>query len=194
MQSWVIEGVGRALLRQEYQSETNPRTAAVFTLIPAASEALAGTLGRIAAVAHRHPAAADRLLETLGAQAFAAGDTAVGADALYTRFGLLEPRGRALELLPALDNFDRGLAATYADVEAFRAGVELIRKNFMMLLENKGVKEIEAKGKVLDVNFHEAITQVDAPGAEPDTIVEEYQTGYTLGDRVIRHAKVIVAR
>ena len=81
-----------------------------------------------------------------------------------------------------------------AEAKPFIEGVELIRKNFMSLLENKGVKEIEAKGKVLDVNFHEAITQVDAPGAEPDTIVEEYQTGYTLGDRVIRHAKVIVAR
>ncbi len=104
------------------------------------------------------------------------------------------------DLLPMIDDLKRLMSHIPAEMQAmseakpFIEGVELIRKNFMSLLENKGVKEIEAKGKVLDVNFHEAITQVDAPGAEPDTIVEEYQTGYTLGDRVIRHAKVIVAR
>jgi len=104
------------------------------------------------------------------------------------------------DLLPLIDDLKRLMShipaemQEMAEAKPFIEGVELIRKNFMSLLENKGVKEIEAKGKVLDVNFHEAITQIDAPGAEPDTIVEEYQTGYTLGDRVIRHAKVIVAR
>jgi molecular chaperone GrpE len=104
------------------------------------------------------------------------------------------------DLLPLIDDLKRLMSHIPAEMQAmaeakpFIEGVELIRKNFMSLLENKGVKEIEAKGKMLDVNFHEAITQVEAPGAEPDTIVEEYQTGYTLGDRVIRHAKVIVAR
>jgi len=103
------------------------------------------------------------------------------------------------DLLPLIDDLKRVIQHIPAELQAmaeakpFIEGVELIRKNFMALLENKGVKEIEAKGKLLDVNFHEAITQIDAPGAEPDTIVEEYQTGYTLGDRVIRHAKVIVA-
>lgn len=104
------------------------------------------------------------------------------------------------DLLPLIDDLKRLMSHIPAEMQAmaeakpFIEGVELIRKNFMSLLENKGVKEIEAKGKMLDVNFHEAITQIDAPGAEPDTIVEEYQTGYTLGDRVIRHARVIVAR
>ncbi len=104
------------------------------------------------------------------------------------------------DLLPLIDDLKRLMSHIPAEMQAmaeakpFIEGVELIRKNFMSLLENKGVKEIEAKGKQLDVNFHEAITQIDAPGAEPDTIVEEYQTGYTLGDRVIRHARVIVAR
>jgi molecular chaperone GrpE len=104
------------------------------------------------------------------------------------------------DLLPLIDDLKRVIQHIPAELQAmaeakpFIEGVELIRKNFMVLFENKGVKEIEAKGKLLDVNFHEAITQIDAPGADPDTIVEEYQTGYTLGDRVIRHAKVIVAR
>ncbi|NTU67438.1 MAG: nucleotide exchange factor GrpE [Chlorobiaceae bacterium] len=104
------------------------------------------------------------------------------------------------DLLPLLDDLKRLMHHIPAELQAmpearpFVEGVELIRKNFTGWLEGKGVKEIEAKGQKLDVNFHEAITQVDHPEAEPDTVVEEYQTGYTLGDRVIRHAKVIVAR
>jgi molecular chaperone GrpE len=104
------------------------------------------------------------------------------------------------DLLPMLDDLKRLMHHIPAELQAmpearpFTEGVELIRKNFCTWLESKGVREIESKGKMLDVNFHEAITQIDAPDAEPDTIVEEYQTGYTIGDRVIRHAKVIVAR
>lgn len=92
----------------------------MFILQPAASEALAETLGRIARVAHRHPAAADRLLDTLSVNAFTAGDTAVGVDALYARFGLLEPRGRALELLPALEQAGALAAAGHFPVQAAR--------------------------------------------------------------------------
>jgi molecular chaperone GrpE len=104
------------------------------------------------------------------------------------------------ELLPLLDDLKRlmhhipGELQAMAEAKPFIEGVELIRKNFCLWLESKGVKEIEAKGQKLDVNFHEAITQIDHPDAEPDTVVEEYQAGYTIGDRVIRHAKVIVAR
>ncbi|WP_186801169.1 hypothetical protein, partial [Escherichia coli] len=65
-------------------------------------EGLAELLSRISRVAQRHPALADRLLAVLSQQAFAAGETAAGVDALYARFGLLEPRGRALELPPGL--------------------------------------------------------------------------------------------
>ncbi|CAM4081755.1 GAF domain-containing protein [Roseateles saccharophilus] len=92
----------------------------MFTLQPAASEALAELLGRIARVAHRHPALADQLLEALSRNAFAAGDTAVGVDALYARFGLLEPRGRALELLPALEQAGALAAAGHFPVQAAR--------------------------------------------------------------------------
>ena len=104
------------------------------------------------------------------------------------------------ELLPLLDDLKRLMHHIPAELQSmpeakpFIEGVELIRKNFTGWLEGKGVREIEAKGQKLDVNFHEAITQIDHPEAEPDTVVEEYQAGYTLGDRVIRHAKVIVAR
>ncbi len=104
------------------------------------------------------------------------------------------------DLLPMLDDLKRLMHHIPAELQAMDAakpfieGVELIRKNFSAWLVSKGVREIEANGQTLDVNVHEAITQIDHPDAEPDTVVEEYQSGYTLGDRVIRHAKVIVAR
>ena len=104
------------------------------------------------------------------------------------------------ELLPVIDDVKRLLA--HAPLSSERAseakpyieGVEMVKKNLEKWLGEKGVKAIESKGMKLDVNFHEAISQIDQPGAEPDTIIEEYQTGYLLGEKVIRHAKVIVAR
>ena len=112
---------------------------------------------------------------------------------------------RALEnvirgLLPVVDDVKRILA--YAPVDSEKAGearpyiegVEMVKKNLEKWLAEKGVKAIESKGMKLDVNFHEAISQVDHPESEPEMIIEEYQTGYLLGEKVIRHAKVIVAR
>jgi molecular chaperone GrpE len=104
------------------------------------------------------------------------------------------------ELLPVIDDVKRLLA--HAPLSSERAseakpyieGVEMVKKNLEKWLAEKGVKAIESKGMKLDVNFHEAISQIDQPEAEPDTIIEEYQTGYLLGEKVIRHAKVIVAR
>ncbi|NTV97752.1 MAG: nucleotide exchange factor GrpE [Chlorobiaceae bacterium] len=104
------------------------------------------------------------------------------------------------ELLPLVDDLHRVLAHAPSDPEKsgdlkpFIDGVELVRKNLDKWLLEKGVKSIESKGQKLDVNYHEAISQIDHPDAEPETIIEEYQTGYLLGDKVIRHAKVIVAR
>jgi molecular chaperone GrpE len=104
------------------------------------------------------------------------------------------------ELLPVVDDVKRLLAYApqsseiSSEARPYIEGVEMVKKNLEKWLGDKGVKAIESKGVKLDVNFHEAISQVDQPEAEPDMIVEEYQTGYLLGEKVIRHAKVIVAR
>lgn len=92
----------------------------MFTLDPAATPTLADLLDRIGQVSRRHPAAADRLLEALTVRALAQGETAAGVDALYARFGLLEPRGRALELLPALEQAGALAAAGHFPVQAAR--------------------------------------------------------------------------
>ena len=104
------------------------------------------------------------------------------------------------ELLPVVDDVKRLLQHAPLDTEIsnearpYIEGVDLVKKNLEKWLADKGVNPIESKGMMLDVNFHEAISQIDHPEAEPDTIIEEYQTGYLLGEKVIRHAKVIVAR
>ncbi len=104
------------------------------------------------------------------------------------------------ELLPVVDDVKRVLQHAPLDSEisteakVYIEGVEMVKKNLEKWLDYKGVQAIESKGKKLDVNFHEAISQIDHPEVEPDTIIEEYQTGYMLGEKVIRHAKVIVAR
>lgn len=104
------------------------------------------------------------------------------------------------DLLPILDDVERVLAHPPAEEEitpaakSYIEGVELLKKNLDRWLESKGVKPIEAIGRKLDVDFHEAISQIEYPDAEAETIVEQYQAGYMLGERVLRHAKVIVAR
>jgi len=61
-------------------------------------------------------------------------------------------------------------------------------------LEERGVTRIESLGKKFDVNYHEALTQQPTSNADPETIVEEFEPGYMLHDKVIRHAKVVVAK
>lgn len=104
------------------------------------------------------------------------------------------------ELLPLVDDLKRVLLNAphileiTAEAKPYVDGVELLKRNFDKWLAGKGVTEIQSLGSKLDVHFHEAISMIEVPGTEPETIVEEYQTGYLLGDRVIRHARVIVAK
>jgi len=104
------------------------------------------------------------------------------------------------ELLPVVDDIKRLLQHVPGNLELssearpYIEGVELVKKNLEKWFAEKGVSAIESIGAKLDVDFHEAISQVDHPEVEPETIIEEYQTGYLLGEKVIRHAKVIVAR
>lgn len=99
------------------------------------------------------------------------------------------------ELLPILDDFSRALANGKAtpDFDAFYRGVDLIYQKLLKLLESKGVKPIESVGKEFDVTYHDVLMQVPRSDVKPHTIIEEVERGYMLHDRVIKHAKVIVA-
>ena len=98
-------------------------------------------------------------------------------------------------ILPIVDDFERALKnmETATDVAAVKEGVELIYNKFMSVLGQDGVKVIETKEKPLDTDFHEAIAVIPAPDKSlKGKILDCVQTGYTINDKVIRHAKVVV--
>lgn len=98
-------------------------------------------------------------------------------------------------LLPVVDDFERAMQnmRTAEDVKAVEEGVELIYNKFMAYLAQQGVKPIEATGKPFDTELFEAIATVPAPEAEmKGKVIDCVQTGYTLNDKVLRHAKVVV--
>ena len=95
-------------------------------------------------------------------------------------------------LLPILDNFERSIKANnYSDED----GPVLIYKQLKTELEKKGLKSIENPiGKVLDTDFHEAISNIPAPTANDEgKIINVVENGYLLGSKVLRYAKVVVA-
>lgn len=105
-----------------------------------------------------------------------------------------------VDLLPVIDDLERAIKVSKeitsddVKVQQFVQGVEFIYKKLMNTLESKGLKAIESIGKPLDVHLHDALLQIDAPDAEPHTVVDEHEKGYYLFDKVIRHAKVIVSK
>ena len=97
------------------------------------------------------------------------------------------------KLLPVIDNFERAVeAADYKEDQMYK-GVEMILKQFMEILENLGVKEIPSKGEPFDPNVHSAVMHVDDESCDENVVVEVFQKGYTLGDKVIRPSMVKVA-
>ena len=96
-------------------------------------------------------------------------------------------------ILPVIDDFERAIKTmeTAKDVKAVKEGVELIYNKFMAVMAQNGVKVIETKDQPLDTDYHEAIAVIPAPSEEQKgKILDCVQTGYTLNDKVIRHAKV----
>jgi molecular chaperone GrpE len=99
------------------------------------------------------------------------------------------------EILPVLDNFDRALAAG-ADPRAaggFRAGVELIHREFLKAFERVGVRPFASVGELFDPQRHEAVARVERGDVADQTVVEETVRGYLFHDRVLRPAQVVVA-
>lgn len=98
-------------------------------------------------------------------------------------------------ILPVLDDFERALQNMdqTTDVKAVKEGVEIIYNKFLKVLKENGVKVIDAKGQLLNTDFHEAIAVIPAPEeTQKGKILDCVQNGYTLNDKVIRHAKVVV--
>ena len=98
-------------------------------------------------------------------------------------------------ILPVLDDFERALTTMQKNEEAaiYLTAVELIYSKFVKILEQNGLKKIEAKDQAFDTDYHEAIAMVPTPDESlKGKVLDCVQTGYTLNDKVIRHAKVAV--
>ena len=96
------------------------------------------------------------------------------------------------EFLPIMDNFERALACETTD-ESYKKGVEMIYNQLGEMMKKLGVSEIEADGKPFDPNLHNAVSQKEDPGFGENTVCQVFQKGYMIGDKVIRHAMVVVA-
>ncbi|MBB5623367.1 molecular chaperone GrpE [Pedobacter cryoconitis] len=113
------------------------------------------------------------------------------------RVELLQTAGKdvIISMLPVLDDFDRANKATEnaTDVAAIREGIQLVHTKLKSILSQKGLKEMECANTVFDTDLHEAITKVPAPTEElKGKVIDELEKGYTLNDKVIRFAKVVV--
>lgn len=98
-------------------------------------------------------------------------------------------------ILPILDDFERATADKTEDPQAIKEGFELIYKKFLKALETLGVNKIETDNADFNVDYHEAIAMVPGMGDDKKgKVIDCVQTGYTLNDKVIRHAKVAVGQ
>lgn len=99
-----------------------------------------------------------------------------------------------LDLLPIVDDFERGLAASKDEnADAVRQGMELIYNKLIKYLESKGVKPIETTGETFNADIAEAIAMIPAPSVDlKGKILDTTQKGYMINDKVLRHAKVVV--
>lgn len=98
-------------------------------------------------------------------------------------------------ILPVLDDFERAIADKSEDPKAIKEGMQMIFNKFTKTLEGLGVKKIETADKDFDVDYHEAIAMVPGMGDDKKgKVIDCVQTGYTLNDKVIRHAKVAVGQ
>lgn len=99
------------------------------------------------------------------------------------------------KLLPIVDNFERGLAAVPEEEakSAFAEGMDKIYKQVLKMLDDMGVKPIEAVGQPFDPNFHNAVMHVEDERLGENVVAEEFQKGYLYRDSVVRHSMVKVA-
>lgn len=93
--------------------------------------------------------------------------------------------------LPVMDNLEKAIVANTEDTN-YKQGMELVAKQFKEVLNRFGVQEIETIGKIFDPSLHEAVSSVQDETKQSQEIVQEFRKGYKLGDRVIRHAMVVV--
>jgi molecular chaperone GrpE len=116
---------------------------------------------------------------------------------LKEKMELTKSAGESLliNILPVIDDFERAMKAmeTATEIAPVKEGIDLIYKRFTDFIKMNGIKEIDSKEKVFDTDLHEAITKIPSPTEElKGKVVDVIQKGYTLNDKVIRFAKVVI--
>ena len=106
----------------------------------------------------------------------------------FANQGLLE------KLLPVLDNFEMALTAVKDADPSVRDGVQMILDQLLGVLKESGVEPVDAMGQPFDPNLHEALSQEETTEVEEGTVVQQMQRGYKLNDRLVRPARVVVAK
>ncbi|MBW8051730.1 MAG: nucleotide exchange factor GrpE [Cytophagales bacterium] len=100
-----------------------------------------------------------------------------------------------ISLLPVIDDFERARSSIDKsnDIESVKDGIKLINSNFINILTQKGLKPMEAIGEEFNMDLHEAISKIPAPGKnKKGKVIDEVEKGYFLNDKVIRFAKVVI--
>ena len=104
----------------------------------------------------------------------------------------------AKDLLPAVDNLERAVDAArksgVVDLESLLQGLELVQRDLGSVLAKHGMTEVEALGQPFDPSLHEALVQVPDETVPPNTVVQVFQKGYRLRDRLLRPAQVVVSK
>jgi molecular chaperone GrpE len=96
-------------------------------------------------------------------------------------------------LLPSLDNLERAMPFADSNPESFKKGVEMTLRQLLETFKSLGVEEIEAKGAEFDPELHEAVMHIEDKDVGDSIVVEVFQKGYRMGDRIVRHSVVKVA-
>ncbi len=97
------------------------------------------------------------------------------------------------DLLPVLDSLEAGLVAAAADTGPLKEGLEATRRQLLKVGEDNGMRQLDPQGEAFDPAWHQAVSQIPAPDAAPGTVVQVFQKGYVLNDRLLRPALVVVA-
>lgn len=101
-------------------------------------------------------------------------------------------------LLDIVDNLDRTISAVATEedekIKNIVTGLDMVKGQFVGVLKQNGLEEIEALGKQFDPNFHEALAQQPAEGVDDNEIINEFQKGYILNGRLLRATKVVIAK
>lgn len=106
--------------------------------------------------------------------------------------GVRSARKTAAVFLQVYDDLQRALASNCTDA-AFYQGIEMIQKNLLSAFDSLDIRPMDSKGRIFNPDYHEAVEQLRDPQYRAGEIVEVLQTGFTMDEEVIRHAKVVVA-